>query len=1086
MATSNRILRQRQESDAQQLATLELLSRDLKAARKGLKEVKIKAAPKYVTGVTKSQGDEEYVSNIKAFGSKQLARAFGVNMGMSALQQDILNQLEAKYGSGEGVREFVDLATQVICHLLIQAATHATDGTVSKEALPFIKGYAMHLILSKPSIKDMLDKLNGIDPNTSYGTSASPNPGDAGIASDLIADKVFQYLRPINLTHVERIDAKFSPRLRARDLYLDYILNEQAQTAVVRHMVKHPIPDDVLAPAAISIPSSASTDATKRAALISIFERYPAKDVKSTYDYYFASVRENLDMSLGIQVGDVKAYIDAAIASLRDASSSLSAVAMPAQTRKIFADGFSHAASQLRKVNPKSNEADEDIAFIVAHLANLLGAYDDVGTSNAALKAETLKNSGLDGSGTYATRVQQAMTILQPKEASTSAVFADNDIPYLDARDEICPEDVKKFYQVGTARKVKNALSLVFLNLEQAHDALIRVGAIGTKAGRPTGIASGVLKPTQAFANLVGEQITAFQKSIVASKPAQVNEGLYLTAMLEVYEYLLGATVTLKNLTTDLTFSNVGTATYNSTWGIPESRLSQIASGDAPTFSSSGVEEAVINLVNRKGRDVPSRERRVTRDYALASASLLSDTIASLRAQAENTNIAIQTRSNPAMSTGQIALTGTGALVGTHVVSAGLNRLVNPASGSMTAHAVDYLPSLLTAGFGAYKVSQGDKDLGYSLAGGAVAHLIARMAITCCPSLRFSDNIFAKILQAPTSGIAHIIGDQSMAASALTPASVVDVENISAYVARLVNANDDKSLGHIACQLYSSGLRATKALYSDKGIGQGPTGDLVFEVVGPDAEFNAKECCLLACALIRLKCVLELFGLELVLANAEDDIGGVTLKTSGLEYYIIFKGEAVVDGKEVVLKEAARNKSCEKRIAACKENMAKILNVPVEDLKGFILEPGYNMDVYSGEDQVSYLQPAPHVTSQPGMVQLEDAISRARRLGPQELLQEGIEDLQDVAIIRATPNTARMIEQSGMGTSLGMSRTNPGQELVALEVEGANGLWPVAPERQQSVPQGALNYAKIGHAPDVTVSSAGLFNRGVFTPRYGR
>lgn len=201
---------------------------------------------------------------------------------------------------------------------------------------------------------------------------------------------------------------------------------------------------------------------------------------------------------------------------------------------------------------------------------------------------------------------------------------------------------------------------------------------------------------------------------------------------------------------------------------------------------------------------------------------------------------------------------------------------------------------------------------------------------------------------------------------------------------------------------------------------------------------------------------------------------------------LTFKGEITVDGKEIALKQAARSEVCTQRLAACKENMSKVLNVPVADLSGFILEPGYNMNVYSGEDQVSYLQPAPQQTSQSGLVQLENAIARARQLGPQEKLQEGIDDLQDVAIIRAAPHMARDIESVGMGTSLGRSRMNPGQELVALEVEGANGLWPVAPARQQSVPQGALNYAKIGHASDVTVSPEGLFNRGAFKPMYGR
>ena len=124
---------------------------------KGPKEVKVKAAPKYVTGVTKSQGDEEYTSNIKAIGSKQLARAFGMNMGMSAVQQDVLNDLEAKYAVADGVREFVDLGTQVICHLIMQAAIHADNGAQAKAGLPFIKSTAVMLRSTNSSIVKMLD-----------------------------------------------------------------------------------------------------------------------------------------------------------------------------------------------------------------------------------------------------------------------------------------------------------------------------------------------------------------------------------------------------------------------------------------------------------------------------------------------------------------------------------------------------------------------------------------------------------------------------------------------------------------------------------------------------------------------------------------------------------------------------------------------------------------------------------------------------------------------------------------------------------------------------------------------------------------
>jgi hypothetical protein len=1065
MATSNRYLREREEQKQQDLASLELLSRDLKAYKKGPKEVKIKAAPKYVTGVTKSQGDEEYASNIRAFGSKQLARAFGMNMGMSAVQQEILNDLEAKYGSGDGVREFVDLSTQVICHLLIQAATFAVEGTDAKAALPFIYDFAMNKLESTDSISSMLDALNAItDAST---TGVIPARGTAAAAQSVIGGKVYRFLRPLNLAHIERVDARYSPRIRSRNAMLEYIANAEAQNAVIRYMTDHALPDDVLAPAAIPEGADAST-------VQSAFEKYPAKDIVSTFDYYSKAVEKNLDMSMGIQVGDVKAFLDGAASALRGASSEMAQTGLRREIQNLFKRGFDSAASKISRLSPTSSTTDEDIAFIVAELADLLNAYNGVGTSSASRKTSRLLGAGLLPSQTLGSRVLEILkTEPSAQSIGGSGAFARENIEYLDAADEICPRDVNIQPRQGNRKflGVQNEIGIAFINLRDAHNALIPVGRL-EDTSRPQGLTSGTLRPTQAFADLVAKLINDFQTRVEKRMPLVVDGETFKRAMHEAYAQMLGATAFgpagINDLKTDLIFTGVGTDAYNCNWGIPESRLNQFASGDTVSFGA--VEQVILDLVDQRGRMLSSRKiRTATRDYSIASAKLLSDVIRSFKAQAENTNIALQTRRNPAMSTGQMVLTGTGSLVGTHAVSAGLNRVVQPASGSITAHAVDYMPSLAVAGYGIYKAQQGDKDLGYSLAGGAAAHMALRYMFTKMPALRFSENPFLKALQAPTNGLAHIVGDESMAASALTPASIDGKEDVGAYVLGLVNANDCPSLCYIACQLVKSGLKTTDKSYLD-GVDAEDTA-LVLTVGQGVAEPAAQNCLDMARALVKLKCSMEVHGLKAMLENRKG---------------LMFLGSGSFNGAKVNFKTPTGSDICKERLEKCKDTISKICNVPVTELSGFILEPGYNMDVYSGEDQVSYLQPAPSQTAQSGFAQLENAISRARTLGPQDLLQEGIGDLQDVSIIRATPKTARKIEKAGMGTSLGMSRMNPANELVALEVQGANGLMPVAPARQHSVPQGALNYAKIGHASDVTVSSEGLFNQGIFTPRYGR
>ena len=1026
MTTSNRVLRQLAEQRQQDVASLQLLSRDLDAYLKGPKEVKVKDAPKYVTGVTKSQGDEEYASNIRAFGAKQLGRAFGMNMGMSAVQQGVLNDLEAKFGSGDGTREFVDLATQVTCHLLIQTAVHANNVTdlTGANGLPAIRKAIVDEIIAKNSIKAGIDAADGM--------SGGP-----------IKDKAYTWLRPLNLVHIERVDARFGPRVRSRDDMLNFIINDAAKNAVLRHIVKNPnVPDDVLLPAGLG-------SAVDAASAMKQFKKYPAKDVAATYAFYNKAVQENLDLKVGLQVGDVKASIEAAAIALREAAGAMKTTGIDASVAKVFEGGFRHIASQLSKIDIKSSEADEDIAFAVADLALLLGAYDDVGKSTAALNSGKLQNGGLAAGLTLGDRVA---TIMQNEtDRYVGGSFAEADIAFLDARDEICPADIQDYVQGNPRfRDVINALAVAVINMVEAHNLLIPVGALTT--GRPTGLASGSLGVTQEFANLVGKQLTAFQKFVKDAQSAQplIDLGVLQAGMFEAYAQLLSTDGTLANLTTNCTFTDVESGPYNSTWGIPRSRLDQIANGLAPTFRSAGVEDAISSAIDRASRTagLSAKGRRATRDFALSSAKNLSDVIASLRVQAENTGIPVQIRRNPMLSKGQIAGYAAGSLVGTHAVSAVANRFMKPASGSVMAHVADYVPSLAVAGFGAYKASQGEKDLGYSLAGGAIGHMALRYAFTKFPALRFSENPVLKALQAPTNGLAHLIGDESMGASALTPANVQGKTDVNKYVMGLVNANDWKSLCYIAVQLCKSGLTVSKEGY-------------VFNVGAANESPTTESCTLMATKLTKLKCLVCEHGVDAVC----DAVCGNNVLSDEM-------------------KTTLDSEKCKAHVTACQECMAKIC----EDmgLSGFILEPGYNMNVYSGEDQVSYYQPAPRVTSQPALTQLDSAIARARRLGPQELLQEGIGDLEDVSIIRATPKTARMIEEQGKGTSLGRSRTNPGNELVALEVMGANGVMPIAPERQFSVPQGALNYAKIGHASDPTVSAEGLFTRGVFSPMYGR
>jgi hypothetical protein len=347
-----------------------------------------------------------------------------------------------------------------------------------------------------------------------------------------------------------------------------------------------------------------------------------------------------------------------------------------------------------------------------------------------------------------------------------------------------------------------------------------------------------------------------------------------------------------------------------------------------------------------------------------------------------------------------------------------------------------------------------------------------------------------------------------MGVSGLTPANCEDHKgSLAEYVCSLICTNSASALPYIVTQLWQSGLNvklgstedgkgvftfscegarsvARSAIKDDKvALAQVSSIMIALTML---AHPNSDSC---TCSGDVVTCdqppQQENDNIDALMASALTSLCGVLgCSTSENDIALLMMSAMMLlpAGTDTAANAAAGAEALQSLIGAGESSDA----APAPAVDGFILEPGYNMDVYSGEDQVSLLQPAPQMTSQAGFTQLENAVARSEQLGPQEKMLEGIGDLQDVAIIRSTPADARMVENMGAGVSLGQSRSNPSKELVALEVEGDNGLMSVTPARQRSVPQGALNYAKIGNAPNVDVSPHGLFNRGAFNPSYSR
>ena len=1141
MTVSNRYVRQLEEQRSQDLATLAQLSRDLDAHLKGKQKVKTKVPAKYV-GVTNAQGDSQYQTNLTRFGAKNLGRAFGVNMGLMELHNDTRAELESILGSGEALRKYVDIATETIIHLIAQAAAR-----MSSAQSPQLKtGYDLYISAmrgqsgarNRGSITDALRVLNG--------------------GPVLFAGNVYRYLNPINRGYIEALEAINLAKIESRGYMIDYIANADAQNAVLSYLVKKAPSMDVLLPGAIN-----GTDArsVRRA-----FGRNASKDIVNTFKYYQAAVDSELDQGTGMRLGDVEASLKAAQNALNNAASAMVDTGIAAEQARVFQNGFRAIAKNVGSLKAKDVDVEE-IALHLADLFDLIGAYDNVGS--VTLSANKIANAfaGSNPRLIAANLQRDTESILQSMPSASLALssgLAQVDTAFLDAQDLIRPTDVDRVERVKPAfAAVKNNLSLAITSLCDAAAEVTTGVSLGIS--RPTLGAGAVRTPqaTQQFRNLVLGQIDSIQtrfSNMLGN--AAIDSTVFASAVNEIYTQILGVTsATVGGTTSALDVANAGLNVTSKDWDITNARFEQIADGRVPSLKSRSadgrtIEQVLISFVDREFANSSSRVsasvRRATRDAVLQSAKLFSDVLDGVRIQAENIGMVV--RQNPMggdMSGLAITGTVTASLVGTHALSALTNRFVSPKHGTVMSHVTDLAPSLAVIGTGVYLATAKDqKDLGYSLAGGAAGHLALRYLMKHVPALRFSENIGAKILQAPTNGLAHLLGDDTMGASGLTPANAQSHKKaIAEYVCSLVCENSKAALNYIAIQLWQSGLRVAGVACDSDGVKAtftvGAASKLTRDKIKDDAaacgqigqicsalaqlKYACDQNCTFECknGSVHAKCKLDAKQIEACKACAAKCIEECS-KILGCKSAAALETTAVTAeqlkakmDQLKTLNNAAGDAGAGAALAllnqikdAIGEDQVKVLmeegpegispeNLPKVNalvdaalnaaarknpmhMHGFILEPGYNMDVYSGEDQVSYLQPAPEMTAQSGFVQLEDAIARSEELGPHDKMMEGIGDLQDVAILRAAPSDARMIEATGAGVSLGQSRQNPTAELVALEVEGDNGLMSVAPQRQHSVPQGALNYAKIGHAPNVDVSPHGLFNRGVFDPNFGR
>tara|TARA_B100001057_G_scaffold495992_1_gene596295 strand:- start:4848 stop:7952 length:3105 start_codon:yes stop_codon:yes gene_type:complete len=1030
----NKLMKEVEAKRAESLSALMAISRDLEAYLAGPKELSVRIGPKYerIDGRKGSTSalDKEYRDALKSFTPASLGRVFGPNKDLVAVARDVRDELKSVYGASSGLATYVDTATQAIMQVLISGAYSVPDAdgfTYLKSAKDFLVEESKKTGGVTAAL-EALNKLGSPQFVTDVATTAT--------LVSLFKGNVFRFLTPLSYEHLKQLEAKYLPKLQSRSVMETYIANAQAQLAASRYVNTRVPADNVLLPQAIG----GNTQDDVQSAMLQY-----GKDVVATFNYYKAAVEAEFDMSSGVQTGQVEAALKGASRALKSAGDAVRLTgALPAVIKDIKSE-FNSIAREISSIKLKeAAQAQYDISMAYAKIVDALGA-----DKSSALVVGSLKTT-VEG-------------ILDTLDVASDFGFQDE--AYEDSLEDIRPTSLslRAFDSIPAIADFQEAVSSALGLLNVAHGGLVSVGLRGITGTAPT--APAIKRPaiTDAFKSLARAQMNdVFAALKTVASGGQVNESGYKAGIMAAFADIFG----IRGAFDSLTFAPPG-GTANP---LTDMKITQIADGRLPTLSTRTVggqtiKERMLSVARTAAGS--SAQRRETAGALTQSIDLVLESLNGLRVQAES--IGMRIRQNPAFSRGErvknALMYGGGSLVGNHAISAGINKFVAPESGSALAYLTTYGSSVATIG-AAVKMAE-DEETRNDIIVGAGLHMAARAALTFFPAARFSNNIFAKILQAPTSGVANIIGDQSLAASALTPVNLeAHKDELAEYVLTLVKTNNVKTLPYIAVQLANAGLVVKAGQLSDA-----MTYPATFSI--RDTRGDVEN--------------LFLLFIKSFLMDAE-----VAKVVKADKNVLTLPDDAGVNGTAFIeAHEKAFNKTVTEYAEATKDLKSTKKAVAAEDtartngLGQFILEPGYNMDVYSGADHASYLQPAPIQTSQSGFAQLENAINRARRLSNREKAQEGISDMSHVDIIRATPKTVRMAEKAGMGTSLGQSRSNPNHELLALEVQGANGLWPVSPARQRSVPQGALNYTKIGHAPDIAVSPHGLFNKGAFTPNFG-
>lgn len=1068
MAPRNYFLRDIYSEKREQLAQVEEMLRDLDAILKEAKPVHKKLPSKYVQGLSgeSSITDASFNALLTQMGPRNLGMAFGSGRSIADYCSDTLTDLVAEFGSDAEILPYLQLAVLVLGAAVRNVAQEqSTLLSARKKIAEGAEAYVTEF-KANASISKALEEL---------------------VANDLFKafkDTLAKLVAPLNYSYIEIAERNYYNTASSRTNMQAFLSNAEVKNAATLYLSKNSPSDKVMVPALFGDTSNSVKDA---------FAKYPDKDLKQTYQYYRDAVKHYMSTEVGLSSADVEGLLKGAAAAADRAKSNISLASISSESKSDIRDMLSDIATDIRRIKMNQN-SKEQIVAVATKLADGLyvlenwgGVDEDGKTAAPAFTAGKL--TGFDSSN-LGKEVLKVVAMVDRRVADY-AFSGMSDL--VSALYDICPDSTNA--SVRRSRpgfsEVQDDLAIVFLNLSQAYDNLVFTGITA-----PTDVDFGSYEVSDEFdtfvVNILNTSLAAIRKRVAAATTTvdakALNAGVNF-AITQLTGIRPGFDIGDSSHEFATSRAAAAAAPTNSAnmFVLRRDILRRIAEGSAPSLSGTNILRQLEEKMNELMRRTPFAKRGSSLSLAKRAVSDFDAAMGSAREQALRTSDPIMVRKNPGgewdhgwkrgVKIGGMSVVGIGA---DHALTSGIARMVNAEEGSVADYAVDYAPSaaLLAGGAVLMHKSEKHKDLAISMMSSAVLTAAARF-VGQMNGFRFSDNMAAKIFQYPINGLASVIGDESMAASTVTPADAAKHKgSIAEYVCKLAKTNNQEALCHIAVQLWANGLKLNDNVFS----------------VGDKIDISSKE----KAAVVN--------GDQLSIL--QEIVGGLCVIKCAAQCGLPFTCE-----KDTVKHNDKfdKDKKCIELLDKCKPEMIKCVNeivkglgvtatigryvtvpstgryVTVPTTGAFVLEPGYeNLNVYSGEDLTTYLQPAPIQTSQPGMEQLEIAIARARKLTPSEKMQEGIADIIDVSVIRASSHIARQIEDSGKGVSLGQSRMNPNTELVALQVEGDNGIWPTAPARQHSVPQGALTYAKIGPAPQVDVSPHGLFNHGVFSPKFGR